>query len=270
MLKIRYFSYTIPLPPIMKKVILILISLTSIGVFACQCDPPKIAESYIQSDFVANVIVTKIYQNKKNEQGYRADIIITKLFKGEYQKSIYIYGQSDNSTENSCDINIPTNTKFIVYAEKNKEGNYGVGYCSRRLNLTENNLKKQQLELKILETFIDNKIHYTSKIKYSEKGDFSKPNIIRELQNLKGIELQNDFGFYEITFSSELTIKSVVTISGFNDLTDQKLINIFKNKSWESYDNGIKNRVPQNSKFIIGIHYYRSQEKNSSFLSLFY
>ena len=130
------------------------------------------------------------------------------------------------------------------------------------------NLKKQQLELKILETFVEKKINFTSKIKYSEKGDFSKPNIIRELQNFKGIKLENDFGFYEITFSSDLTIKSIVTISGFDDITDQKLINIFKETSWESYDNGVKDKVPENSKFIIGIHYYRSKKINSNFLSL--
>jgi len=254
----------------MKKILHILIFLFSVGIFACQCDPTKIAENYIQSDFVANVTITKIYPNKENEQGYRADIKITKLFKGEPLKFIYVYGQSDNSTESSCDIYIPTDTKLIVYAEKNKDGNYGVGYCSGLLYLTENNLKKQQLELKILETFVEKKINFTSKIKYSEKGDFSKPNIIRELQNFKGIKLENDFGFYEITFSSDLTIKSIVTISGFDDITDQKLINIFKETSWESYDNGVKDKVPENSKFIIGIHYYRSKKINSNFLSKFY
>lgn len=157
-----------PLPPIMKKILQISIFLFSIGVFAYDCDPPKITEKYTQSDFVANVTIIKIYPNQKNEQGYRADIKINELFKGDRLKSVYVYGRSDNGFGTSCDIYIPENTNLIAYASKNKDGNFGIGMCSGLLYLNKRNLKRQKRELDILKMLKSKNIDFTDKINYVE------------------------------------------------------------------------------------------------------
>src|SRR5690554_7160548 len=56
------------------------------------------------------------------------------------------------------------------------------------------------------------------KITYREKSKLHK-----NLEQFKGIELDKNFGIYEITFASDLTIKSVTEISGFQNAIDKKI-----------------------------------------------
>jgi len=261
----------------MKKILQISIFLFSIGVFACDCDPPKITEKYTQSDFVANITILKTYPNQKNEKGYKADIKINELYKGERLKSIYVYGRSDNGIGSSCDIHIPANTKLIAYAIKNSDGNYGIGMCSGIMYLdysgyyrkktlkNKKELKRQKRELEILQTFKSKNINFTDRINYREKAKLHK-----ELQQFKGIELEKNFGIYELTFESDLTIKNVSEISGFENSIDQKLIEIIKRTEWTSFDQGVNDKVPANSKLLIGIYFYPEEKGNPSFLSQYY
>jgi len=85
------------------------------------------------------------------------------------------------------------------------------------------------------------------------KQHLSSEAIKENLEQFKGIELDKNFGIYEITFASDLTIKSVTEISGFGNPIDQKLTGIIKQTEWTSNDNGINDKIPNNSKLIIGI-----------------
>ena len=259
----------------MKKILQLIIFLFSIGISACDCDPPKITEKYIESDFVANVTIIKIYPNKKNEQGYKADIQINELFKGERLKSIYIYGRSDNGFGTSCDIFIPINTKLIAYARKNIDGNYGIGMCSGIMYLeysrffkkktlkNKRELEKENRELEILKTFQDKNIKYTSKIRYSEKS-----KLHNDLEKFKGIKLDKNFGLYELNLSPDFKIKNIKLISGFENPIDKKLIDILSETEWTSYKSGKEIKIPDNSKLLIGIYYYGNG--NQSFLTQYY
>lgn len=249
----------------MEKILQITIFLFSIRVFSCDCDEPKITEKYVESEFVANVTILKIYPNQKNEQGYKADIKIHDLFKGERLKSIYIYGRSDNGIGSSCDIYIPTNTNLVAYARKNEDGNFGIGMCSGLLYLNKTNKKRQKRELEILKTFKSKNIKLSSKINYREKS-----KLYKDLEQFKGIELNKSYGIYEITFEPDLTIKNVTEISVFGNPIDKKLKEIIKKTEWSSFDNGINDKVPDNSKLIIGIYYYSEEKENPSFLSQYY
>ena len=130
------------------KVIQILIFFISVGAFACDCDEPGITEKYQRSDFIANVTILKIYPNTETESGYRSDVRINELYKGEQLKSIYVYGRSDGGLGTSCDIFIPTGTKLIVYASKNDDGNFGTGMCSGNLYLDNKNKNSYYFLLK--------------------------------------------------------------------------------------------------------------------------
>jgi len=261
----------------MKNILQILIFLFSIGVLACDCDPPTITKKYIQSDFVANITITKVYPNKKGEYVYKADIKVNELYKGEIMKSIYVAGVSDGGFGTSCSIFIPENTKLIAYSQKGINGNFTIGMCSglmyldysnmyrKKTRKTKKQLARQQRELNILSVFKENNIDFTEKITYREKATLSK-----KLEQFKGVDLENKFGIYEITFSSDLSIKNVETVSGFNDDLDGKLEDIIKTTEWNSFNKGIQNKVPENSKLLIGIYYYNSDKDYPSFISQYY
>ena len=249
----------------MKKILQITIFLFSIGVFACTCDDPKITEKFIESDFVAKAKIIKNYKNESSRELYKADIIISELYKGEKLKSIYVAGRSDGGIGSSCAIFIPENTELIVYAQKNKDGKYSVGMCSGLLYLNKRNLKRQKRELEILKMFKSKNINFTDKINYREKATLHK-----KLEQFKGIELYKSYGIYEITFAQDLTIKNVTEISGFKNSIDEKLIEIIKTTEWTSFDKGVKDKVPENSKLLIGIYFYSKEKENPSFLSQYY
>ena len=244
----------------MKKILQITIFLFSIGIFACTCDDPKVTEKFIESDFVAKARIVKNYKNESSRELYRANIVISELFKGNELKSIYVAGRSDGGIGSSCAIFIPENTELIVYARKNKDGKYSVGMCSGLLYLNKRNLKRQKRELDILKMFKSKNIDFTDKINYREKAKLHK-----DLEQFKGIELEKSYGIYEITFESDLTITNVKEISGFGNPVDQKLIKIIKSTEWSSFDKGIKDKVPENSKLLIGIYFYPKEKGNPSF-----
>ena len=261
----------------MKNILYIIIFLFSIGALSCECNPITITEKYIESEFVANVTITKIYPNKINEKGYKADIKINDLFKGDRLKSIYVYGRSDNGIGGSCDIYIPINTKLIAYARVNKEGHYGVGMCSGLMYIDYSNLyrkktlkstrelERQKREIDILNTFKEKEIVFTSKIIYREKA-----TLYKNLEQFKGLNLDKNYAIYEVSFSSDLKLKTIKEISGFGNSIDKKLIEILEKTEWSSYDNGIKDKVPDNSKLLIGIYFYGKEKGNPSFLSQLY
>ena len=67
-----------------------------------------------------------------------------------------------------------------------------------------------------------------------------------------------------------MTIKNVSEISGFGNQIDKKLIEIVKKTEWSSLDKGIQDRVPENSKLLIGIYYYEKEKECPSFLTQYY
>lgn len=249
----------------MKKIFQIVLLLFSATMLGCTCDPPKITEKYIQSDFVAKVKIIKNYKNENSRELYKADIIISELFKGERLKSIFVSGRSDRNIGSSCSIFIPENTELIIYASKNKDGKFTIGICSGLLYLSKSRSKSQNRELEILRTFKEKKIVFTDKINYREKSNFDS-----DLQQFKGIELNKSFGLYEIVFADDLTIKTVAEISGFGNGVDQKLIEIIKKSKWSSFNNGIKDKIPDNSKLIFGVYFYPKHKNYLSFLSQLY
>ena len=137
--------------------------------------------------------------------------------------------------------------------------------CSGLLYLDKTNQKRQKRELNILKIFKSKNIDFIDKINYREKAKLHK-----ELEQFKGIELDKKYGIYEITFASDLSIKNVIEISGFQNQIDKKLIEILKKAEWTSFDKGVKDKVPENSKLLIGIYFYPKEKENPSFLSQYY
>lgn len=249
----------------MKEIFQLLFFLFSIGVSACTCDDPSITEKYVHSDIVAKAKIIKNYDNEGSRDIYKAEILISEIFKGKKVKSIYVAGRSDGLLGNSCSIFIPENTELIIYASKNSDGNYSVGMCSGLLYMNARNLKRQKKELNILRKLKSKKIDLTNKIYFQEKASLSK-----KLKKFKGIKLDKRYSIYEITFDSNLNIKNVKEISGFGNPIDEKLLKILYTTEWKSFDKGIKNKVPDNTKILFGFYYYEAERDSQSFISQYY
>jgi len=251
----------------MKNLFASLLCFLSFSSFGCVCDDRTMTDKYIKSDFVAIVTIIKIYPNEKNSNFYRADIKINELYKGENLKSIYVYGRSNRyEIGTSCDIFIPVNTKFVAYADKSDLGFYSVGMCSGLLYLNNNRIKFQENELAILKTFKSKKIKFTDKTNYQEISNSSI-----ELQKYKGIQLTKRYGIYEITFSSDLAIKKVEIISGFDNPIDDELIEILSRTKWSIRNRlGVKSESQDESKFLIALYYYKAEKGDKGFISFNY
>lgn len=249
----------------MKNIFQVLIFLLSIASFGCTCDPPAVTDKYIQSDFVARATIVKNFKNEGSEELYEAEIIISELFKGEALKSIYVAGRSDGKIGSSCSIFIPEKTELIIYAHKEANGKFVISMCSGLLYLNGGKSKRINRELSILKLFKEKGITFTDKITYRETG-----KLYSKLKQFEGIELRKSFAIFQITFATDLTIKKISEISGFDKPINEELIEILKSTTWRSYHKQIENVVPENSRLLIGIYYYGKEKSNPSFLSHFY
>jgi len=250
----------------MKNLLLLFFLLCYNATFACHCRHKKFAEKYTQSDFVAIAKIVKVYKNEGAEMFYKADISISALYKGNRTSSIYIWGSSDGNSRSSCDIFFPEGTELIIYANRRSKTDYIFGSCSGYVNLTTKyNSKKREIDM--LDSLKKLHINYTSKIRLGT-GSFSGA-----LEQFKGIKLDRTYGLYEITFSSELSVKSVRQIIGFGDEIDNKLIQMLEKSGWVSslHDSSayevIKNHIPDNSKHLVGFYFYPAEKGYQSFVS---
>lgn len=246
---------------------ILLAFLHTIGAFACDCNERGITEKFVQSDFVAHAKVIKIYKNETAEEIYKADIRIYELYKGEKLESVYVYGRSDEKMGSSCSIQIPENTELMIYAHRDEQGRYGIGMCSGLLYLnngaTPQATKKREFE--ILETFKRNNIHFTDPVDYHDNG-----YLYGVLKKFDGITLEKNFAIYQITFQPDLSIKNIEIISGFDDEIDAELLDLIRQVEWTSDHQGQRDKVPENSRFLLGIYFYPAEGENKSFLSQFY
>ena len=130
------------------------------------------------------------------------------------------------------------------------------------LYLDQSRLSRQKRELEILNVFKSNNINFTNKRYYIEDTDLYK-----DLEQFKGVQLSKEFAIYEITFSTDLTIKEVAIISGFDHPIDFKLIKIIKKTQWRSTPHK-ENQA--NHKLLFGIYFYPEENGIESFLSQVY
>lgn len=67
-----------------------------------------------------------------------------------------------------------------------------------------------------------------------------------------------------------MKIKNVTKVSGLGNRIDRKLIEIIKKSEWYSYINGVRNKVPEDSKLIVGIYFRPKIQDELSYLKHFY
>lgn len=252
------------------KLLLVILLLLAAQSFACVCIPPKFTEKFTQSDFVAEAKIIKVYANEGEEEIYRADILIKNLFKGEKLTSIYIEGRSDGKKGSSCSIFIEHNTELIIYARKKNSSLFSFGSCSGYLILNKegtNPKQTQERELEMLNLLKEKEVNFTSRIWFAKKMGFS-----HELEKFKGVRLHKGYALYELIFTSNVSVKSIKLIRGFENQIDNELIEILKKADWLSVDMKseyltIRDHVPEDSKLLVAFYFYPGQKEEKSFIS---
>lgn len=242
----------------MMNYLLFFISLfTFFPAVACICDPPQITDKYIWADVVAKVKILKNYPNESEKELYKANIQVIELYKGEAPEFLFVSGRSDGKGGSSCSIFIPEEAELIVYASKDKEGKHHIGLCSGLL-FSEQFKKNQSLEIKILESLRRIKYDYQSSIIYRKRSTILE----RFIKEISHESLENNFALYEINFSKDVEIKNITVIFGFeNEIDELVMAQIFKTK-WRSFNGEKINRIPEDSKKLIGIYKYKDENGN--------
>ena len=248
------------------RFILIFILLYSARLFACSCYTPKLEQKFSKSDFVAKVQIIKIYKNSGDEEYYKADVKINNIFKGKAIESIYVYGNNGRRFDSSCDIFIEPGEEMIVYSEKNNKGKYTVNMCSGLLYLSRPNsiVTKEHYknEINVLEILKDKKVSFTNNI------EFRLEDSHKLFKKFYGVELENRFTIYKVKFNSDLSVKCVKRLKGFNHKADKAIKKFIKKGVWSSTVDNTRNVVPINSHHLVIIYYNENKEDNNKgFLS---
>ena len=219
------------------------------------------------ADFVAKIRISKVYSNEGDEEIYKSDIEILEKFKGKNLSSVYVNGRSDNKIGSSCAIFIPENTELIAYAYQDKNGRYRMGMCSGLVyynNRPYINTNKIANEEAILSTLKKHPVEISKHIRLDTDGQ-----IYHSLKQFKGLNLSRDFALFKLTFTSEAKVKNIELLSGFDTELDKKLIHILKSIEWRGFKNHKQGNVPEGTRFLYGIYYYKQEGDNPSFLSQF-
>jgi hypothetical protein len=213
--------------------------LTTSYCLGCEC-MQDVLFNCMKADFIAEVKVVKTYKNEKdNHHFYKIDIEPIALYKGEKLTSLYVYGSNGSEMLTSCDLYVPENTTWLVYATKAKNGNFEFGMCtsSRELGISSADSirlgekgiahinRDNKRERQFLSFFKENQKVFD---KTSAIYDASVIGIDEFLKTYKGVTFDNNFGAYKIVFNEDYTVKKVIIIKKFNKDFDKKLIETIK------------------------------------------
>lgn len=152
---------------------------------------------------------------------------------------------------------------MLVYARKVNTGHYIFDSCSGSMIVTSPRRKNVDRELEMLNFLQRRGIVPNNKLRF--EVDFGD-----KLSAFKGESLHKSFAIFEITFTDNLTVDSVRTISGFHPALDSQLIEILKHSRWVTDRSGfdtIENKALPGSKLLFAFYYYPAEGIEQSFIS---
>ncbi|MGG8495285.1 hypothetical protein ACQY1Q_02610 [Tenacibaculum sp. TC6] len=260
------------LSSIIKKAFVILILLNIQNLFACSCGIVPLMDRIPMSDFIATAKILKVSPDKENSNLHNIEIEIIELYKGKATSNLKIYSVLNSS----CAFYTPENSKWLIFANKNKNGDLSFGFCSgakqldrkfysdRYPNAEKNHKKSIELKLQVLDYLKRSEIQPSNE--FGLRASFSDGC----LKNFKGIEVKNNrFALYELTIENDLSISEVKAIKEFDtESLKLDLLNCVK-ESVEVYARKKEIEIPNKTRIIIGLYYYPAERSNLSFIGQF-
>lgn len=244
----------------MKKMLFILFLLSSIKTIGCtSCGATTFCQQFINADIVAKVKITKILNDAHSFTGdgkFLAVAEILTFYKGKTNDNNIIVGSNTNST---IGLHLPLNSEWFLFAySTNTTNHYYTHDCSGSKQIDKvfdedfypNYNSIYQKSVESLKKLLTN-------IKANNIEISNKENIINTcgydnfLKNQNNMESDKDYAFYKVILNSELKIKSIKTLSGFNQKFDSEFKKeIMDNTNWVSVY-GSKKKIPEDTEWLI-------------------
>ena len=233
----------------------------------------KVIDRYANSDFVATVNVLNV-DSEKDENYLNLQIEILELYKGNQTDLLKI-----PKSRGTCGIYTPENTKWLIFASKDKNGNLTFGYCSGAKQINKKFDSKRLKKYPHVE--IDHKrnierkielLRYLKKEKIKPQNEFKLHSSfsLESMKKFKGYEVNKDkFALYELTIDKDLSVLTVKELKAFdNEKLSMELLE-FISENVSIGRKGKLNEIPEQTKIVLGLYYYPPEEENASFIGTF-
>lgn len=220
----------------MKKILLVFFFIFSTNtLLACTCDTPPIYSRYMTSDFIGIVEIksTEDMPDTSQYRHYKAGLNLAKSFKGKMPDKIMVAGTQFNSNSGICEISVSVGEKWLIYLDKNDDGNYYMSYCSHPVKIQTKKGKNVTLskeaefnleQLKLLNKHIP-ELHSNHLISLNY---YKFSNFLRQFDSQSFERIST---YFLIEFDEELNPLSIKIIGGFSDGTDQLIADYLKTKA---------------------------------------
>ncbi len=255
------------------KLFLITIFLISFSALsACDCVVFPFDQHYQQSDFIAVAKIINIDSSLHEQDQRDIEIEIITLYKGIAITKLKI----DNHLKTMCGIYTPLNSTWLIFANKNKEGVFSFGDCSRSVQLNPiANPYFDALSKSRFEASISRMLHVLDFLKEHQNTFTVTTNVMISENSwrdssLKGYEEQAyNFAAYELVFEPGQTINQIQTLKSFQNkqLTDTIKERLKKAKIYP-YPKNAKADSPQ--KLLILFFFYAKEDTYPSFVSRYF
>lgn len=247
----------------MKYIYSLLFStLFSASALACSCawTGSSTTDRYLISDFVGEVQIAKLENIQTLRRTYLAELKGIRIYKGELPASIRVAGTASGENYSaSCEVSLKENEKYLLYLNKNSEGEFYLNTCSFPLLLEssegkqimdEKTLKEKGKRLKVLHTFIPD---LNTDVLVKAKGD----SLEFKLNRIEFQDTAADTGYYLIRLDSALKVQNVEALKELGKGIDQKIIaTLSVGVKWESRSGMfIRKRKPEAVYSFIGVAY---------------
>lgn len=233
---------------------------------ACTCLSQRLLDRYAKSEFVATLSVLSVDSDTDNDY-LLLEIEIIELYKGNKTNLLKIR----KSKGGGCPMYAPENTKWLIFAQNDQNGNLAFGHCSgpkqldrtfdkeRFPNAEFNYSKGLKRKLELLETLKQEKIKPINT--YNLFTSFKEES----LEKFKGYQIKNgNHAFYEITVNENLSLKNIKILKEFDDeQLSNELIDFIKNNIHIERI-GKLDVIPEETKIILGLHYHSAEKERKS------
>lgn len=227
---------------------------------------------YQQSDFIAVVKITNIDSSLHQQDQRDIEIEIITLYKGIAVTRLKI----DNHLKTMCGIYTPLNSTWLIFANRNQEGTFSFGYCSRSVQLdpTANPYFDAQSKSRF-DASISRMLNVLEFLKKYQHSFSSETNIrvnesSRLDSSLKGFDEQAyNFAAYELIVEPEQTEHQIKTLKPFqNKVLTKSIQGHLKTAKVYPYSKEIPIRSAQ--RILILFFFYAKENVHPSFVSRFF
>lgn len=226
----------------MKNYIILILFLAGITpVFACKCVSKSLAQSYLDADVVALVMVENTYGDRDSnvQQGgtlYTADIKFEKIYKGTGFKVLNVCGASNFINTGSCGILIRKGEKYLILLSKNRNGEYYASSCSAMPQISDDKVIKEYESIFNVIEKNKSKIYFGKFAEYedlSNKYDIQKKQAISDFTKLDKT-LNGKLGIYKVQIRGEGEIYAIQAVQKIG-IKEKKIQELMK-KNFRVYE----------------------------------